>query len=70
MKHNDPMYLLPHQAAAKMGISVSTLWKYVQAGKLSALKTLGNQNRFLKSSIEALVKELQTTNIEKGENEK
>lgn len=43
------------QAAALAGVAVETLRRWERDGKIAAVRTAGNQRRFRRSDVEALV---------------
>jgi len=55
MKKNLPqssdVFLTSVQASQLLNISVSTLKKYIQQGKIKTLKTPGGHHRFLKDDL-------------------
>lgn len=60
-------HLLPAEAAARLGVSVGTLANYVKQNRVRARKTLGGQNRFLRSEIEKLADSLISEIQEQGD---
>jgi len=57
--NRERIYLSPRDAARLCGVSVSTIYRWVEQGLIPVLKTLGNHNRFPIDSIEALVEKHQ-----------
>ena len=55
----ETIYLTPQDAAKLFGVSVSTLYRWVEEGEIPVLKTLGNHNRFPTDAIKDLLKEQQ-----------
>ena len=49
-QHTD-VFLTSTQASELLNISVSTLKKYIQQGKIKTLKTPGGHHRFLKKDL-------------------
>lgn len=65
--NNHNQHMLPHEAAKTLGVSVGTLANYVKQNRVRARKTLGGQNRFLRSEIQALADRLINEINEEGE---
>jgi excisionase family DNA binding protein len=52
----DPTELLEGQHAARLlGVSTATLRRWENAGKISAVRTLGGHRRFRRSDVEGLL---------------
>jgi excisionase family DNA binding protein len=51
---SDSVLIAPAAAARILGISVDTLRRWANEGKLESVRTLGNQRRFRRVDIEAL----------------
>ena len=47
--------LSPAQAAALIGVSVDSIRRYANAGSLPSQRTPGNQRRFRRSDVDALL---------------
>ena len=48
-------YLPIGEAARVLGVSVDTLRRWESEGRISAIRTLGNQRRFGRADVEALL---------------
>jgi len=51
LTQDDNVFLTSTQASRFLNISVSTLKKYIQQGKIRTLKTPGGHHRFLKEDL-------------------
>ena len=49
--------LRAHAAAATLGVSKSTIWRYVRQGKLSAVRLSARVTGFRSSEIQAMIAE-------------
>ncbi|MBW3578935.1 MAG: BldC family transcriptional regulator [Actinobacteria bacterium] len=54
-EHNDEL-LTPAEVAKRFGVNPKTVTRWAQAGKLTAIRTLGGHRRYRASEVEALVK--------------
>ncbi len=49
--------LTPRQVAERLGVSPKTVTRWADAGKITAVKTLGGHRRFWESEVERIVAE-------------
>ncbi len=55
-EHNDEL-LTPAEVAKRFGVNPKTVTRWAQAGKLTAIRTLGGHRRYRASEADALVKQ-------------
>lgn len=48
-------WITPAEAAAMLGVSVETIRRHCDTGKLTAHRTLGEHRRILRSTVEAFL---------------
>lgn len=53
----QPGLLSTSKAARAAGVSIRTLYRYEEAGKITALKTAGGHRRYRREDVEALLTE-------------
>ena len=50
------VYYTTGEVAEMLGVSVTTVWKWCQEGKIQAIKTLGGQYRIPHEELERILK--------------
>lgn len=53
--HQDETLLTPGEVAAKFRVDPKTVTRWANAGKLTALRTLGGHRRYRRAEVEALL---------------
>lgn len=53
--HQDDALLTPGEVAAKFRVDPKTVTRWANAGKLTALRTLGGHRRYRRAEVEALL---------------